>query len=271
MSQHPDPAADAPPDAPQPSRPAGGPTADGRRLAPAAPDGPAPGHPGQRVRGAAGAGPGVRRRHAGPLHPGPGPGVAAPERPGRHPGQRHPAVHPPRQLRPRAAGHPRPAGQRVQQRGGGTEGGAGAPRSPAHPGRYGARQGPRDPDDDRRPGQQGHRPRDARRAGGAARRRRGGGADQRFPGGGELLLRAGRQRRCRSTAPRCTRRTASSRSGTRRRWAPRWRSPAGSPRPSGGCGATVRVAQDQSMVIDALQSPRPPRYARPVPAPTPTQ
>ncbi len=38
-----------------------------------------------------------------------------------------------------------------------------------------------------------------------------------------------------------------------------------------GLGATVRVVQDQSMVIDALQTPRPPRYARPVPAPTPTQ
>jgi uncharacterized protein YlxW (UPF0749 family) len=36
-------------------------------------------------------------------------------------------------------------------------------------------------------------------------------------------------------------------------------------------GATVRVVQDKNMVIGALQSPRAPRYARPLPAPTPTQ
>jgi uncharacterized protein YlxW (UPF0749 family) len=36
-------------------------------------------------------------------------------------------------------------------------------------------------------------------------------------------------------------------------------------------GATVRVVQDKSLAVTALQTPRRPRYARPVPAPTPTQ
>lgn len=35
-------------------------------------------------------------------------------------------------------------------------------------------------------------------------------------------------------------------------------------------GATVRIEQDQSLTIDALQSPRTPRYARPVPDASPT-
>jgi hypothetical protein len=35
-------------------------------------------------------------------------------------------------------------------------------------------------------------------------------------------------------------------------------------------GATVRIQQDQSLTIDALQSPRTPRYARPVPDASPT-
>jgi uncharacterized protein YlxW (UPF0749 family) len=36
-------------------------------------------------------------------------------------------------------------------------------------------------------------------------------------------------------------------------------------------GATVRVVQDQSLEVSALQTSQQPRYARPVPAPTPTQ
>jgi uncharacterized protein YlxW (UPF0749 family) len=35
-------------------------------------------------------------------------------------------------------------------------------------------------------------------------------------------------------------------------------------------GATVKVRQDQSLTVDALQSPRTPRYARPVPDASPT-
>ena len=146
----------------------------------------------------------------------------------------------------------------------------GAARHPGHPHRHRPGHRARHRHHHQRPGPQGHRRPAARRAAGAARRRRRGRPDRRRAGGGRHLVRRRRRRdRDRRRAGRA-RPTSSRRSATAPRWPRRWRSPAGCRESVRGDGAqAVRASRPTTVAITALHSLSEPRYARPVPAPSP--
>ena len=124
-------------------------------------------------------GPRVRRRHPGPPTQARGPGVSCARTTWSASSTTSPSSRPASTTTPVSCRRRRDQlRQRRPARGGGAEGGPGPARRPAHPGRYGARQGARDRITINDPGTRSPRP-CARRAAGAARRRRRGGADQR--------------------------------------------------------------------------------------------